>query len=621
MASNIAFELVLNQLSTRATAMPFLYQTRTLAAIYWRKSFARPTRLRTITRRSFSGIGRHADDKASQRPGNWASNIDENPLYSGTAGRWDVGRSKSASNRESLNKNGRFIVNRTANIRRRNPNKWTPRSSHDNFPEGERGRVRRNGEDSGDNTQSYDLDYNLGSRGSLSARDWQYNDLKLANISSHDAGGKSSSLRGNSNYYQNSVMDEFGDAEVIVPKPQDSIDFAEDDNIYEQRDAIDQLTSRMDPEQDRASTITPSEKQAFQKIFSDIFARHHQQNGKKGAHSLDLFKDDPVADMEDEAAAEPATSKSLEGIMSDATKRVSKEQMETIVNRYPAALRAAAARAYGFKLDVSRQQTEQEKIGIEAMDQKLEELRKPERERVERLMRDAKTDFDLWAVMEEEVFTIISRLGLGNSENEVARPSATRDMRNVQEGELQERPNTKRGRNSKKKVDETPEEPLKIAPQEEGISALARDGPLYPSHLLLGLRLLDRSFAKPSLLTLSILPKIKSLGLLSHVLGGSTQLYNELMVIYWHRRDDFPGVLALLAEMEQSGLDWDMQTLDIVSTIDAMQRETMRGDRGEGLHTLWKLPEFAPRRFGTWREKIKQSLAERRQDNARYTIY
>jgi len=208
-------------------------------------------------------------------------------------------------------------------------------------------------------------------------------------------------------------------------------------------------------------------------------------------------------------------------------------------------------------------------------------------------------------VMEEEVFPLIAKLGLEGTEKK-------------------ETPPKKHGKKAKAtKSSKTNPRKLVLPPEEEQIvqlepiihegqvvSPLAFYGPLYPSYLLLGLRLLDRSFAKPSPLTLSILPKIKSLGLVSHVLGASTQLYNELLIIYWYRYDDFRGALNLLSEMEQSGLNFNEETLEIVEDIRTMQARIARGDRGETLKALWSLPEFAPGKFAHWRKKIASMLTE-----------
>jgi len=98
---------------------------------------------------------------------------------------------------------------------------------------------------------------------------------------------------------------------------------------------------------------------------------------------------------------------------------------------------------------------------------------------------------------------------------------------------------------------------------------------------------------------------------MSHVLGASTALYNELIRVMWYRNDDFVGVLDLLSEMEQVGLDFDEETLDIVTDIHKMQMRTRRGLHGEHLQILWSLPEFASGKFKDWRAKIQESLVTR----------
>jgi hypothetical protein len=389
------------------------------------------------------------------------------------------------------------------------------------------------------------------------------------------------------------------------------------DNLYHERDEIDNLTNKSDPRQDRTSTITPSEKLAFQKIFSDIFARSRPAKSYGIDGLLDKQETDEASDETERRR--DRTRENLDKIVHAAIKGRPRAEIEVAVNRYPPALRAAAARAMGLpsKKDTLIEATEEaEAANVKVAadleearaadeptidDDRLERLRKPERDRVEGLMRSAATDFELWAVMEMEVFPLITKLGL------------------VEAPEDQTPAKKKRG----KKPNLDPQDPTQTNPEQmsvrldspvDEISPLEFYGPLYPSYLLLGLRLLDRSFSKPSPLTLNILPEIKSLGIISHVLGGSTQLYNELLLIHWHRYDDFRGVLNLLKEMEQFGLDWDKETWNIINDITEMQNFVRRGDRGEALKSLWTLPEFAPGRFKTWKRKIGQALNETSQN-------
>lgn len=383
----------------------------------------------------------------------------------------------------------------------------------------------------------------------------------------------------------------------------------EDDNIYRETDEIRTLTQKSDSHQDQASTITPSEKMAFQRIFSDIFSRAQPTS----PHGMDgLLDEEPMESFQKlRSRAEGARSTVNRMVMQTVEEGQSQEEIEAAVHRYPPALRSAAARAMGLASGNLRAGEARTAIGVidadepSVEDEKLEMLRKPERDRVEGLMRSAKTDLELWTVMQKEVFSLISRLGLEQApeEEEVS-------------------PKKKRG----KKSSPDQKESLQHNPQQTQVtldspvpemSPLEFYGPLYPSYLLLGLRLLDRSFTRPSPLTLSILPEIKSLGIISHVLGAPTQLYNELLLIHQHQYDDFRGVLSLLDEMEQLGLDWSKETLHTVEQITILQKSIAHGDRGPGLRSLWTLPEFAPGRFKQWKIKITKALDEKAQDGPR----
>lgn len=402
-------------------------------------------------------------------------------------------------------------------------------------------------------------------------------------------------------------FDEFekaNDIKFVGPEPSNASGLGED--IVLEKDAIDELAIKSSRHQDRESTITHSERLAFQKIFADIFTR------QRGSPQGDTAPRDPFEDGWEEGKAHDKSQRAktqLSNIMSQAlSEQPTRDQMEQIVNRYPAPLRAAASRAIGLDIAAPQLEGEEEVILDETADNpRLEELQNAERDRVETLMRNAKTDFALWSIMEAEVFPLISKLGLGE----------------VQKDKPDEGRTKKRGRKSKKNTQSNEGQPTtnSFGHVEDGISPLELYGPLYPSYLLLGLRLLDRSFAKPSPLTLSVLPKIKSLGLISQVLGASTQLYNELMIILWYRRDDFRGVVDLLKEMEQSGLDWDEETLSIVEDIARMQRMALNGSRGPAMKLLWSFPEFAPGVFGTWSRKIRQALQERNAEGVQLLPY
>lgn len=387
------------------------------------------------------------------------------------------------------------------------------------------------------------------------------------------------------------------------------------DNFYEDIDEIDKLTMRSDSDQDRTSTITPSEKAAFQKIFSDIFARSQPGamfgtdgllEGERGESEVEGEGEESYDKMNEEKAGARET---LNNIVGGAIQDQSREEMEAAIRRYPPALRGAAARAIGLRgrhpVAAAAEEAEQTIVAAEAKAaanaDNLERLRKPESDRVEGLMRSAKTDFELWAVLEKEVFPLIAEMGLEEAPEEKKKTPAKK----------------KAGKKSSHDQDDTlgvksERLPVELDSLADRISPLEFYGPLYPSYLLLGLRLLNNSFVRPSPLTLAILPQIKSLGIISHVLGASTQLYNELLQISWYRHDNFRGVLSLLQEMEEFGLEWDTDTLRVIDDIINTQNIIRSGDRGATLKVLWSLPEFAPDRFKQWKRKIGKAVSKAR---------
>lgn len=365
-----------------------------------------------------------------------------------------------------------------------------------------------------------------------------------------------------------------------------SYDPFEEDDVFSEYDAEPDFTipSARRPGE---STITLEERDTFQSIFSDIYAR--SQNTTTQAQSLvDL------SEVNQENAREK-----LHSIMEEAvrlpqntlfTSQPREKNLDTL-KQYPIALRAVAARALGLEGKPARSNQPQQEKPVD----KYKEFRQQEQERVEAAMRAAPTDIALWAVMEKEVFSLIPRLGLEERKAPVAPP-----------------PKKKGSKASRKKVVETTSEESKVVTPAAEPLDINLYFPLYASYLLYGLRLLHHSFAKHSPLACNVLPRIKSLGLVSHVLGGTTPLYNELLRIYWFQYDDFSGVIRLLEEMEESGLELDEETLDVVTDIQQMQARYLfsREQKAQRtpIHLLWTMNEFAPGKFKSWQTRIRDTL-------------
>jgi hypothetical protein len=351
-------------------------------------------------------------------------------------------------------------------------------------------------------------------------------------------------------------------------------------------------------ETDDQGTITPAERDAFDKIFEELAARRpltndpapeptasRQRSAGRQTSSRRIqpapsntvpYSGETLANVLRQGAAsanEPANFETA------ATARTAHEA----ARRFPKSLQHAARSALGI-LQLQEVASPVEQAGIQENERKMEELttqtiaaRLEFRQGVEDRMRASKSDFELWEVMEKEVFTMVDRLGIG--------------MRH------------KRVQASKKK---------KGAPAQESELNMQILGPCYPSLLLYGLRLLDEKFARPSPLIASVLPKIKELGLASFVLGVSTPFYNTLMSSYWRRFGDFESVLSLLVEMKNAGLYFDDASLELVTSMQSLLEDRTRtGGVPAQIRSMPAYDDAINTELGDWIVQIKQSIRER----------
>ncbi|KAL4892636.1 hypothetical protein BDV59DRAFT_202387 [Aspergillus ambiguus] len=159
----------------------------------------------------------------------------------------------------------------------------------------------------------------------------------------------------------------------------------------------------------------------------------------------------------------------------------------------------------------------------------------------------------------------------------------------------------------------------------EGVPAEPVVVALYPQMLLVAFRLLNLHFPGSPLIG-QFRATIKAHGRASAVLGGSTGLYNELIYFAWRGGHDLPGVVALLQEMEVTGVEADARTAALLNGI-ARQRERdlrehrrrghVEGRGGAALREPWW--DLAPNRravralFGPegWMERLERRGRER----------
>lgn len=380
-------------------------------------------------------------------------------------------------------------------------------------------------------------------------------------------------------------------------------------------------------------TITSQERETFKNIFREIAERGQGPSAAKPSNHPDLpSADDRYADggkarrsadarhavnlvMEDAARTFKDTQPVSRGLdpLSPLETTYSAADRETELLRFPPSLRRAARWAFGAidtGKDAELVRTEgggQEELGqydgdgdaVETIMSpegdrlgrlvELQAFRREETLRIQDIMKTAKSDFELWDVMEKEVFQLVERLGI--SENKKPKKKTTTKGRRAIVVNEEDDPSKK---------------PL----------SMEIYGAIYPQLLLDSINYFDTKFSRPSTLCFSVLPRVKALGLTSYVLGVSTSFYNRLMAITWHRYGDAGAVMSLLEEMRHAGLYLDENTQSVVHNIEREFLAAMHGQHGMFAEKLMGMPEFEPvaeMRIKHWLGNIDRSIKERKQ--------
>ncbi|KAK1752844.1 hypothetical protein QBC47DRAFT_304942 [Echria macrotheca] len=355
-------------------------------------------------------------------------------------------------------------------------------------------------------------------------------------------------------------------------------------------------------EDGETSTITPQEQKAFDRIFQEIAARGISKPSPQEPSQTALGRLLQRVESQQQSttnnisivpqhASTPA-SKSwrpmIQSIdpMDPASTRTAADGRSRALSRFPPSLRKAAREALGvFETeraigvsgqgdegsDAASQATESttEAVGDNLQSRSaqstrvdVEQTRRKERTRVENKLRAARSDVELWDVLENEVFTIVDKLGMS----------------------AKTKPKQKQAR----RKEET------ATGDDHGQEKLSMEiyGPLFPGYLVKALQLLDQAFVRSSPLVLNILPRVRELGTMSYVLGVSTPFYNALGQIYWTRYGDSEAVFNLFKEMRQAGLHYDETTLRLAQDIEHTLHSSVEGNKGPFLEEVVNLPEF-----------------------------
>ncbi|KAI0157166.1 hypothetical protein GGR52DRAFT_565525 [Hypoxylon sp. FL1284] len=383
----------------------------------------------------------------------------------------------------------------------------------------------------------------------------------------------------------------------------------------------------------RPGTITPSERQIFEGIFTEIKARGLKPTVKDNAQPSTPTSDSTRSTLSIMQSALRDAGQDTAGSAEtpDTSDRTARDRKKAL-SRFPSDLRAAASIALDISGDPAAGPWKPDGRGHGAAaavgppssafanSSEIEAKRRPERIRIEGLISTARTDIELWNVLEKEVFTLPAQLGLETGTSNLVGPHAPRGA--DERGKMVERkrsPIEFQRLAIKPQAEESPgTEGQESSPQRLGIYI---HGPLFPAYLLLALRRLDRGFHMSSPLVYSVLPRIKELGLEAYILGVSTPFYNELLHIYWSRHGDLFGMLQILDEMRQSGFYFDERTKAILRHVDWKIRDMAEKPVfGSFTRAVMEMPEYGRvmrAYFQEWYQAVDLALQKREQDSRR----
>ncbi|MCJ1350336.1 MAG: hypothetical protein MMC33_000317 [Icmadophila ericetorum] len=200
----------------------------------------------------------------------------------------------------------------------------------------------------------------------------------------------------------------------------------------------------------------------------------------------------------------------------------------------------------------------------------------------------AQTDFELWEVLEKEVFKKVEEMNeeLRREQKDMKSPTESNYKR---KGEVNEE--------VKEEVKEVQSLTLKIPP----LLLLQRSYDLLCGYAMRHFR---RNFPT-SPYAIALLPHIKSLGSTSFALGASKNLYNELLYIRWVHYFDLEGVAGLVEEMVDFGIGTNALTLAILKDGNTYYRKARCGTLGP-IHKVRLQLEGQKTGWLRWRQALER---------------
>ncbi|ORX92624.1 hypothetical protein BCR34DRAFT_580967 [Clohesyomyces aquaticus] len=353
----------------------------------------------------------------------------------------------------------------------------------------------------------------------------------------------------------------------------------------------------------RKTTMTSTERAAFKRLYKEVQKEGEDEDLPFEQEEHDRIFDEYADGEEDDSSAADLDSvfdAVLSGLPNPAGSgrgRKPKETLETLAKSI-------------LKPEVDEIKTKSRERAIEQAG-RMREIRNREKERVWVMLDEAKTDREIWEVLQWEVFDKMRMLNLDGVDNELSRKKSRQALRKQRRAAesipldisdfLQDSPVL----GTHAVTD--PTAPLEEKQKEEIDPRILF--PNYPSLLVHAVSLLRVRFPQ-SQSPLSILPMLKSLGRSSYALAATTSLYNHLIRAVWVQHASYTYIDELLTDMDNGGIEFDSKTLELLDTILVEYEKAAKGRFGRLVKEVWSLEHMAEgaRKLQGWREIARQRL-------------
>ncbi|KAI4285808.1 MAG: hypothetical protein L6R38_000361 [Xanthoria sp. 2 TBL-2021] len=314
----------------------------------------------------------------------------------------------------------------------------------------------------------------------------------------------------------------------------------------------------------RNSTITASEKAVFERIFKEI-----SDDASKKA----VEEDDPLENNIDDDEAlnsdvyselneifDKAIAKTDRAVQQSPRAGADKKHPDQISRNFMTALDAfGGASSKARRISIARGSEDERQIQASVVEHSRKVMKK---------ITEAKTDTEIWNVLETDVFILIKQ-----------QDSQKKDL------EEQNKPKKRKRGGSISKADQEAaaakekKQSLRVRErsfQQAEIEAILSSN--YGDYCLAAMRNLRRAYpASPY--SMNLLPTVKRLGSISHVLAASVDLYNEVLFLLWSQYSDLNGMADLITEMGNQGIESNEITLRILRMVQWARSRAFKEDK------------------------------------------